>query len=185
MIYYKKIPLDYYDIIISKSLDYVEQHEEIYFRKKSATFYPLDTNEFLNHCPEINLAFAKYNLKCTMAACYVMYKNSDNYVHVDDWPHKARINLPLINCKETYTNFYNNVQIEKVLNPSTGLYNNRVINKDYVLVDHVEIDAATVIMTSEAHKVVLTTTNVPRITLTLGFDKDPVFLIHNELEMEI
>jgi hypothetical protein len=185
MIYYKKIPLDYFDIIVFKALDYVKQHDEIYYKKKEASFYPLNTDELLSICPEINLAFAKYNLVCNYAAIYITYKTSDNYVHVDDWHHKARINLPLLNCKDTSTNFYSNVKTERLVNPNSGLEKYRVINTDYVLSDSVEIDSATVIMTSEGHKVVMNTTNAPRITLTLGFDKDPVFLIHNELDMGI
>jgi len=180
MKYYKKIPLDFFDIIVAKSLAYIQKHDDIYYRKKSASFYPLNTTELLTVCPEINLAFANYNIVCNYASAYVTYKTSDNNVHIDDWHHKARINLPILNCKNTYTNFYSNVKTEKITNTSTGLSHYKVINTDYILDDAVEMDSATVIMVSQGHKVVMNTDVAPRITLSLGFDKDPVFIIHNE-----
>ena len=49
---------------------------------------------------------------------------------------------------------------------------------DHILVDRVEITQATIIRTKVLHSVDLPIDNpVPRITLTLGFDKDPVFLL--------
>ena len=177
MKYYNKIELDNLDVIIDKCLGYVRLQEDIYLRRKSASFYWLDTAKLLDECPEINKSFSKFGLTCNYAAVYITYKKSDATIHVDDYHHKARINIPLLNCKGSFTNFYSNVKFEKVFNEQTKIPHLRVTNTDYKLEDRVEIDQPTVILTSEAHMVDMNIAVPPRITLTLGFDKDPVFLI--------
>ena len=44
-------------------------------------------------------------------------------------------------------------------------------------VGEVEIDQSTVIRVNEPHMITMNPNNNPRITLTLGFNKDPVFLL--------
>jgi len=177
MRYYNKIDLDNIDIIIEKSLNYVKLQTDVYLRKKDASFYWLNASELLEACPEINQSFSKFGLTCNYAAVYITYKKSDATIHVDDYYHKARINIPLLNCKGSFTNFYSNVKFEKVINEFTKCPYLRVVNDDYKLEDRVEIDQATVILTSEAHMVDMNIAESPRIALTLGFDKDPAFLI--------
>ena len=43
----------------------------------------------------------------------------------------------------------------------------------------VEIDQATVIRIKAPHSVKMDEAHAPRVTLTLGFDRDPVFLLEN------
>jgi hypothetical protein len=47
------------------------------------------------------------------------------------------------------------------------------------MVDRVEITQATVIRVNEPHDVVMNSNTEHRITLTLGFDRDPVFLLED------
>jgi hypothetical protein len=143
-----------------------------------ASWYNLNLASLIKECPEIILAFKKYDLKPIMAAAYIMYDPAHTSIHVDSWVFQARINLPLLNCKNTYTNFYESKsELVKWINPDSGLvsYN---IQGDCTLVDRVEIEQATIIRTKVLHSVDLPIGNpVPRITLTLGFNKDPVFLL--------
>ena len=62
------------------------------------------------------------------------------------------------------------------MNPEHGSF--FVPGDDCKLVDKVEIKQATVIKTGALHSVYMPKDNpVPRITLTLGFHKDPVYML--------
>ena len=179
MIYYKPIELDYYDTIVRKCLTYVKTIDTAYNRMlPRASWYNLALTTLLSECPELILAFKKYDLKPVMAAVYIMYHPAHTSIHADNFFSQARINLPLLNCKNTYTNFYESKSEPiKWINPDSGLISYNV-QGDYTLVDRVEIIQATIIRTKVLHSVDLPIDNpVPRITLTLGFDKDPVFLL--------
>ena len=144
-----------------------------------ASWYDLNLLSLIKECPEIIVAFNKYELKPIMAAVYIMYNYTHTSIHIDDFLPNARINLPLLNCKNTYTNFYESkVEPVKWINPNSGVVS-YTAEGDYTLVDRVEIEQATIIRTNVFHSVDLPIGNpVPRITLTLAFDKDPVFLLN-------
>ena len=181
MIYYKPIELEYYPIIVQKCLTYIKTIDKAYNRLlPMASWYDLSLMKLIKECPEIVLAFKKYKLQPVMAAAYVMYDTTHTSIHVDAFNAQARINLPLLNCKNTYTNFYKseNEPIEWI-NPDSGAVSYKAVG-DYTLVDRVEIKQATIIRTKVLHSVDLPIGNpVPRITLTLGFDKDPVYLLES------
>jgi hypothetical protein len=179
MLYYKKINIVYYDEIINHSLHYVKQQTEIFNRERPlASFYEMQLEGFLTAVPEVELAFKNLGLKCIRAAVYVMYKTEHTAIHKDClWP-MARINLPLLNCENTYTRFYKNAVTGVSKNPQTGIVSYPVINKDYELVDTVELTQPTILKVSEAHDVQLDDTPVPRIALTLGFTPNPIFLLN-------
>jgi hypothetical protein len=179
MIYYKLIELDYYEIIVKKCLSYIKTIDKIYNRAlPQASWYDINVITLIKECPEIILAFNKYEIKPIRAAVYVMYDTTHTSVHSDEFYSQARINIPLLNCKNTYTNFYKskNEPIEWI-NPDSGALSFNAVG-DYKLVDRVEMTQATVLRTKVLHSVDLPIGNpVPRITLTLGFNKDPVYLL--------
>jgi hypothetical protein len=180
MVYYKLIDIEHYDSIIEKCSSYIKSIKLIYYRKlPKTTWYKLNLNGLKQACPELESAFLKYNLNIVMAAAYVMYQTDHSMIHADGWWATARINLPLFNCKNTYTNFYkSDKELIKWVSP-TGLaayVPDR--NSLTTLVDKVEMTQATVLRTKELHTIYIVEGNpVPRITLTLGFDKDPVYLL--------
>jgi hypothetical protein len=49
-------------------------------------------------------------------------------------------------------------------------------NTDFIEADRVEIDQPTVLRVRAPHKVVINELTVPRINLTLGFNRDPVYM---------
>lgn len=177
--YYKKIELENFDTVIEKCLAYIKGIDTIYNRKTPRTsWYNVSVEELTSVCPELVTAFNKYDLKIVMAAAYVMYHNSHTLVHVDNYKYQTRINLPLLNCKNTYTNFYeSDGELVKWVNPQSGEASYSTTGKTR-LVDRVEIEQATVIRVAALHDVALSANaKVPRITLTLGFDKDTTFLL--------
>jgi hypothetical protein len=181
MQYYKELDIDHFDTIVEKSLEFIKSKSKIYERQLDGSWYNINISELLESVPEISLAFNKFNLVPVMAASYVMYDRRHTAIHVDAYPSLTRINIPLLNCSGTYTTFYKNSQVKEFINPRTKIVSYRNVNTDVELADRVELKKATVLRTNQAHSVDLPITNpVPRITLTLGFDRDPVFLLDDE-----
>lgn len=182
MKYYKKIDIDFYDEIVADALSYIkDQKPDIYYRRLNATYYVLDLAEFKKYCPKIDLGFARYNLVCTYAVAFVMYTTSHVGVHIDNYQNgDARINIPLLNTEGSYTRFFTGGVFKKTVNPETGIPASILKSiDDLKLVDKVEINSTTVIRVNEPHDILMNMNTVPRITLTLGFDRDPVFLLED------
>jgi hypothetical protein len=108
-----------------------------------------------------------------------MYDPKHTRMHADGTTDIARINLPLLNCDNTFTHFYSGYELKKWTNPDTGIYSYSIINQDEVkLAATVEMKKATVVRIIEPHNVELPPNNpVPRITLSLRFDRDLGFLL--------
>ena len=189
MNYYKKIDIDFYDEIVKDTLSYLlNQKPDIYYRNvnKAGSFNILDLEEFKKFCPKLDLGFAKYNLVCNLAVAFVLYNNEQTNIHIDVYKptHKniTRINIPILNTKNTFTRFYSGGEFSLVTNPITGITSYKLTGiTGLKLVDKVEIDKPTVIKVNEPHDVKIDLKNVPRITLSLGFDIDPVFLLDDSI----
>lgn len=182
MIYYKKIDIDFYDEIVEDTLSYLKnQKPNIYNKTDPSSYYVLDLAEFKKYCPKLDLGFTRYNLICNFAVAFVMNKTVDVNIHIDNYEsNDARINIPIINTKNTFTRFYTGGTFVNTINPLTNIPALMLTKADDLrLIDQVEIDKATVMRVNEPHNIVKLNTEVPRITLTLGFDKDPVFLLED------
>lgn len=178
MKYYKKIKIQFYEEIVLNSLNFIKLYPKIFYRQNiNASFYELNFINYIKQVPMINDAFLDFNLRCIKAAVYVMYNNTHTSIHKDgDYP-QARINIPLLNCKDSFTNFYSNCKLERWVNPDSGVISYRNLIQNYNLIDKVEIDQPTVLRISQPHNVEMNENYSPRICLTLTFDKDPVFLL--------
>ena len=182
MIYYKKIDIDFYDEIVEDTLNYLKNYKpDVYNLTIPATYNVLDLAEFKRYCPKLDLGFAKYNIVCNFAVAFVMNKTSDVKLHIDNYSLGiARINIPILNTSNTYTRFYTGGEFVKVTNPVTNISALRLSgNKDLRTVAGVEIDKATVMRVNVPHDILKLNPGTPRITLTLGFDRDPVFLLED------
>jgi hypothetical protein len=178
MLNYKKIDISHYEEIVQNSLEYIKQSPMIFYRQRPcASFYELKLSDFLKAVPQVEVSFKELGMTCIRAAVYVMYKAEHTSIHKDAIQPLARINLPLLNCRNTYTEFYKNVETVLWKNPNTGIVSHVVSNDNYELSDRVELTQATILRVSEAHKVYLDSTEVPRIALTLGFFPNPVHLL--------
>jgi len=179
MKYYKEIDIDDFEIIVTKTLKYIKEYTSLAEVPVRYNWHQLSFDDFILHVPELKTAFLKYELIPNFVAFHVIYSKTI-VVHKDSYAKSARINLPILNFKGTYTNFYKNAVYHKFVHPITGIRSYNVINDDYELVDSVEIKKAIVIRVHEAHGVVVPINNpIPRLTLTIGFDKDPVFLLED------
>jgi hypothetical protein len=178
--YYQKIEIDNLDTIKIKCLEYIKSKEDIYYKPKGS-YLNLNFKELIAYCPELLTAFNRYNIVCTYAAAFVTYRNRDVLVHIDDGNDQARINIPLENCKNTFTEFYKGGTSHSYVNKITGTIATRFTGSGVTLVDKVEIDQATVIRVKAQHSVKMDERYAPRVTLTIGFNRDPVFLLEDQI----
>lgn len=174
--YYKKIEIDHLDIIKTRCLEYIKTKPDIYYNPKGS-YLNLNFEELTEYCPELLTAFDRYDIVCTYAAIFIAYRNSDMIVHIDAGNDQARINIPLENCSNTFTEFYKGGTPHAFVNKITGTTATRFLGPGVELVDKVEIDQATVIRIKAQHMVRMDELRSPRVTLTLGFNRDPVFLL--------
>ena len=180
MRYFKEIDIDNLEIIQKKCLDYIKTQETVYKKLKPASWYILNVEELKSSCPELQESFSKINLDINYAAGIVMMEEKDIRVHTDNWHQEARINIPLLNCENTFTKFYSNIKTQELYNPSTGMTSKTVINLNEIIYQGgLELRKATVLRSNEGHHITLPSTNpVPRISLTIGFVQDPVYLLY-------
>lgn len=179
MRYFKKIEIDNQDLVIAQCKNYIENIDYIYNRKLNATYYPLNFEPFIEQCPLIKTSFKRYNINCNFAAAYVCYNNSQNPIHIDNFVQEARINLPILNCEYSTTYFYVNGEFETAQNNNTNTYPSilRKTGNDFKKVDSVILNSPTVMLVNKPHQVIMNPQKCPRISLTLGFDVDPIFLL--------
>lgn len=181
MRYFKKIDIESLSEIIEGTLRYLKTEvPDIYSRTYNTTYYPLELAKLLEYCPHLLTAFDDYGLKCNLAVAYIMYNNSHSSIHIDAYTHDAKINIPVQNCEGTKTLFFAGGTYENVHNSMTKTNAKKIKSTENLkLVDYVEIDQTTVVRVNEPHTVVMDMKRTPRITLSLGFDKDPVFLLED------
>lgn len=185
--YYRYIHLSNFNIIQQKCLEAIKMHDRVFERyEENTSYYLLDHNIVLKNCKELVLALNEYGLTCNYAMAYVMYKPQHTKIHIDKHTHRCRINLPILNCDNTLTCFYENVEFKERITP-LGLYHRMVTDQNYTPVDSVEMNMPAVIAVGEPHKVVMPeNAPAPRITMSLGTTKDPSFLLdpnwHKKIE---
>jgi hypothetical protein len=181
MQYYKELDVDNYDSIISNTLNFIKEKTNLLEIPTTNNWHNISFNEYIKYVPELKTAFLKYDgLVPTRVHLYVVYYNTTHHLHKDNDSLSARINFPILNCKNTLTNFYKNVVFKKITNPNNNITYHIATNTDYEFMDGVEIKKATLIRVQEAHCVVVPHNFIaPRITMTVGFDRDPVFLFDN------
>jgi hypothetical protein len=174
MIYYKHIEIRDFETIQEKTRKFLEPQLGVLI---GAVW--LDKS-YIDYCPEILTAFVDYNLKVQKIALYATSAQHHSKVHIDyktDQRPKCRINIPILNCAGSRTEFYVGGDYT-VFRQQNGIpyY---VINEDSTAtkVAEVEIIKPTVIRVQEPHRVQTNMDTVPRICLTVTTDIDPVFLL--------
>ena len=175
MIYYKEIDVPNLDCLVEKTRNFIETKTTLISKRVFSAWHFLDFPEYIRAVPELLTAFIEYGITPVRVAAFVTYNNGKP--HIDDCMEEARINLPILNCSGSLTSFYEDTTFEYVVDPFTKIAHNRItgpLNK----IDSFEINKATVMRVRKPHGVTMSPGNpVPRITLTIKFDKDPVFLL--------
>lgn len=177
MIYYKEIDIPNLDCLVEKTRNFIETKTTLMSKRVFSAWHFLDFPEYIRAVPELLTAFSEYGITPVRVAAFVTYSNNNGKPHIDYCMEEARINLPILNCSGSLTSFYEDTTFELVSDPFTNIAYN-VITGPLNKIDSYEINKATVMRVRKPHSVTMAPDNpVPRITLTIKFDKDPVFLL--------
>lgn len=180
MKYWKYIELDNWELIRDKTITYLRDHT-LHLLKEHyrGPFIHLNAIEYVQHVPEVLDSGKRWGLTWEMASIFVMFDNKDCVPHKDYTDTIGRINIPLLNCRGSTTYFYDNLTAKRLMLP-TGAPFYATVNKDYRIVDSVEIDRPTAIKVGEGHSVKMVEGNFPRVTLTLAYNPDVGLLIDDD-----
>jgi hypothetical protein len=177
MKYWKRIKMKDLETIQRKSFEYIKNNKDTF---GATPFNPLDFKSFVEAVPELMTAFEEYDITPVHVSAYIMCSNSDGDAHRDYVTDSARINIPIINCENSWTNFYKLVvpgtRAKVTVSPNGQPYLS-YSPEDIVLEDRVQITEPTIIRPLEIHSIEMDDTRVPRITLTICTRPVPEFLL--------
>jgi hypothetical protein len=175
MKYFQYITLDNIELIKDKILKFISPIENI---PLGLSFINKDLALII--CPELADSVRQYDLEIENLALYTV--RIDGPIHIDyksEKHNKCRINIPLLNCQGSTTEFFSGGDYNRTFQPNKLSYYTNVINENVaVKVTEVEINQPTILNIQEPHRVITNKTLIgPRITLSIFTDKDPIFLI--------
>lgn len=176
MIFYKKLDIEGHEQLTKEAHSFVLSQSDIYNRLAKVNLISANKDAALAAMPSLNI-FNCFDIKITKVLFFVMYNNNQCSVHSDSWHNSARINVPVLNCKDSMLEFWSGVEWYSVRNNQGNLVK---IGKEGTgkLECKVEIDRPTVVAVNEPHRVIMkNNSKVPRITLSLDFDRCPSFLL--------
>ena len=93
----------------------------------------------------------------------------------DNWPNRARINIPILNCSDTRTTFFSANKWEPEFIGHPAAYIHKIENLK--IEDYVEVTEPTLLRVDEIHGIISFNKNKPRVTLTCFVDPDPINLL--------
>ena len=144
------------------------------------------------HFTLLNPALSKYcqKLKLILKEVAVLVAHSDQGVslHIDEAPVVAKINFPVLNTKDTYTEWYDVKNLDQL-----PMVNNQfdqpvpdLANAIIDTINSVEMTQPMVFNSSIAHKVVIgPTAKLPRVVISCMFYKEPISYLLQEEKLSV
>jgi len=177
MVYYKKISILNEKIIREKLNLFLDKNN--YIQSQDYGFIPLNLLDVVKFCPELIFSLLNKGLKIKAISIYKTF-NNNTIVHIDDVKnlYKSRLNIPILNCENTHTIFYDAVPMPPVEQKHKNLKLIPCFNE--IEVDRVTIDQPTIIRVDQPHRVLMDEKYFPRICLTVKCDPDPIILLDKE-----
>lgn len=152
----------------------------------SRVWNTIDVETLLAEVPILQEMLTHYNRKAVAASIlkkdHITYEES---IHIDSYFGNmkyviARILIPVINCEGSYTVFYktdSKPELREYAGVSKEIADGRMMmfdEKDCIEIDRVETTRPYVMRTNVPHGIKVNMEKLPRITLSLKLDKDPV-----------
>lgn len=143
--------------IQQETLLWIDQHQELFESKEF--WNKIDYIDFIKNSPSL-IQYCT-SLKLLLRECAILIGYEDGVGrHTDEGPVVAKINIPILNTQDTYTEWYNE-QGEQIA--------------------RVEINKPVVFNSSIAHQVVMgETARTPRIMLACMFYRDPTDYLNDQ-----
>lgn len=103
---FKELDIENWQELTSIILNYTLSNKRLFNREDNLSLVPIPDEFFKIIKPLIDQLTSKYNIKCDKAYLYIMKTSNDGSLHSDNSRISARINLPILNCENTFTEFY-------------------------------------------------------------------------------
>lgn len=177
MKYYKYLDLDWQPAAIKLKEYILTVNRAILANPKSTSWKPTDLGEVLAYAPELIDMVKPLNITIRYLAFFVSdYKQGTLHIDADLYS-KCRINIPILNCENTETRFFETTADPiKTLQPNgVPLYN--LDPSKCKQVDQLYLTQAVVFRNNAPHQVVSSNPNLPRISCTMGFNEDIEYLL--------
>lgn len=173
MKYYVPVPIENLKTIQEKVFELFPKRE--FFKKVSLFYIPDNLNLFLN-IPELKAELDKLNWTPYVFGIgfYIIAPTVGSAIHVDSNTFTYSFNIPILNCEDTYVNFYKTDREPKkevYTMYDTHVNYNKFDPEDCQLVDKLEMLEPHVINVQELHNIVNKNTG-SRITLLIRLRKD-------------
>lgn len=176
--FWKRVPLQNWESLSEKIKNYILNETDVLTR--GLFFNDLDYDKFNICVPELREEFRKLDLELNGCFAVVNWSSETMGIHSDlEDTNSTRINLPIMNCNGTSTVFYKADRNESQILEYPGGFPYYLYDPTKcVEVDRVELNQPTALDIWSPHKVIVPdNATVPRISITCGFDRDPVELL--------
>jgi hypothetical protein len=173
MYIYKYFEIENFHSIQSKIKEYILEKTDVMQRKIFWRF--LDTESLLKSVPELSLYFQKFDLRITTTAAIYRRPYSQGGIHIDT-SEFFRVLIPVLNCQGSRTKFFE-LDSSK-FQEGGGVDGDRnltlIPGQRLNFIDEFELSKPVIFNPKIPHGVYCNLkSNEPRVSLTLGFDKDP------------
>lgn len=176
---FKHIDLPGWEEVSSSVLKWTLENTDFCTNKKYRGWTSIRTQKLLEEVPEINELFEVAGFKITNISFFLRNNclTSPPHSHVGD--DLARINIPILNCKGTFTKFYESTEIEELVYNAQGSPLTQLPSFNNVKeIASCEINVPTVLSVKTLHSVIIPPGTVfPRIMISVKVDPDPIYLL--------
>lgn len=173
MRYYKYLDLDF--------LPVAEKFKTYALDKRvplGGSWVNLNTEEVLGLFPEIQKMFDPMGITVSRISL-ITVNNEQTVIHRDYTNKNVRINVPILNCAESVTNFYTtDIDPIRKFTPVGVPYWYYESDK-CKLVDSFSLNRPAVLRVNELHQVVTNVSYLPRMSITIEFTEDIDYLLED------
>jgi len=177
--FFKHIDLPGWEQVADAVLKWTGEQTDFLSNKKYRGWTSIDTRRMIKEVPELEQLFKSAGFNILNISYFLRndYTLSMPHSHVGD--DLSRINIPILNCKETTTKFYKSSASDSLVNNPQGrpLYSLSSFDDD-IEIASCEISVPTVLSVKTLHAVVVPPgAALPRIMISVRVDPDPVYLL--------
>jgi hypothetical protein len=139
----------------------------------------LDTPKILEIIPEVQYMFDPLNINVKhISLIKSANTNTSIGIHRDYTTCKVRINLPIMNCEGSITNFYKSTSDSKKDFLTNGIPYYQINLLDCELADSMCLNKPAALRIQEPHQVIANKQFLPRVSCTIEFYEDIEYLLN-------
>lgn len=172
MRYYKYLDLDFLSVA-EKLKTYILDNRD----QMQGVWTNLDTQKILLLFPEVQTMFDPMNIKIKRISIVSHVVPGSSRIHRDDTNCNVRINIPILNCDNSVTNFYKTDARPVKRFTENGTPYLQIDNSQCVLVDSFCLNRPAALRVTEPHQVIINPDYSPRISCTIEFVENIDYLL--------